>query len=172
MSVRAEYSGPKVSCNSLRMCADNAGLWPPLDTVSVKEPRRTTAGTVNEQSSGLSTTSTSTRLVSASRPIAWLTAGSSVAAKTRKAPSRSPSEYVRCTCWMAPRSASVWRLSVRNRADELHRRQRIQQGVNLAFCNCAAANNHAEPVVQPIEMDGVSAHSASQDTETEESVRF
>ena len=74
---------------SSRIRCASAGDAPPVETATAIGSRRRTAGRMNEQSSGTSTTLQSSDRASASRDTRRLSEPVEVAATTRKRPSRS-----------------------------------------------------------------------------------
>jgi len=94
-AASATYSSPIVFPMTWRSLLERAGESPPVEMATLMGPRSTIEGTMNEQSSGLSTTLQKMRLCRASSLTARLVFSSSVAAMTRKAFSRSSSSYSR-----------------------------------------------------------------------------
>ena len=84
----------------------SAGLAPRVETAIEIGPTRAIAGMMKLQSGGTSTTLTSIVRASASWKTCTLSSVSSVAAKTRKAPSRSSLRYARSSSRSEPSRAS------------------------------------------------------------------
>jgi hypothetical protein len=83
-STMPANSGP-ISCSSRRRSHDDsAGLAPPVEVVIIRLPRRTTAGSVNEQRAGSSALFTQIPSASASSKICWSTVTSPVAVTTSR----------------------------------------------------------------------------------------
>src|SRR5581483_5447623 len=94
-STSTSYSGPISAARRFLSHDATAGLRPPVDTATVREPRRMIAGWVAEQWSGSSTLLTQTPAASPSSYTAAFVDGESVAATANRYPDTSPRLYER-----------------------------------------------------------------------------
>ncbi len=108
-STSSPYSAPTLRDSFLRSHLARAGALPPVEIATCRSPRRSTDGKAKWECSLSSTAFSSTRSSSASAWIRRLTCGEFVAARARKAPSRSPGWQARGSSVTSPRLLSSWR---------------------------------------------------------------
>ena len=126
----------------------SAGLAPRVETAIEIGPMRAMAGMMKLQSGGTSTTFTSIVRASASWKTCTLSSVSEVAAKTRKAPSRSSLRYARSVELQRALARELLDLGQRVQRDHVHVGLGREQALDLLEPDRPGADDEAAPSAQ------------------------